>query len=195
VAPDSESISRVTPGGQLHVSASGLTAVLGISFDHEGRLYALETDTVPGFPGPAAASSGMVVWVNEDGTLTAIASLLVLPTAMTFGPDGALHVSNLGFGVPFPGVGQVVHIDVPNGDPGTVMAAAHQDVGPAFSPPQRGSAAAAGEPLAATGAAPPVGAVEPRAADLLFGAAGHADQRDDALVWLEPGSVDIGSHP
>jgi hypothetical protein len=34
---------------------------------------------------------------------------LDLPTAMTFGPDGALYVSNRGFGFP-PGAGQIVRI-------------------------------------------------------------------------------------
>jgi hypothetical protein len=194
VVPGTESIYQVTPSGQLHVAVSGLTAVLGVSFDPEGRLYALETDTVPGFPGQAAAGSGMVVRVNEDGTLTTIASGLVFPTAMTFGPDGALYVSNFGFGVPFRGAGQVVRIDVPNDDPG-MAAAIRADDGPAFRPPQQGSAAAAGEPLVAAAAAPPVGAVEPHAADLLFGAAAHADQRDDALGWLDPWSADFGGHP
>jgi hypothetical protein len=32
---------------------------------------------------------------------------------MTFGPDGALYVSNFGFGVPVPGAGQIVRITVP----------------------------------------------------------------------------------
>jgi hypothetical protein len=31
---------------------------------------------------------------------------------MTFGPDGNLYVSNFGFGVPVPGAGEIVHIDL-----------------------------------------------------------------------------------
>ena len=31
---------------------------------------------------------------------------------MTFGPDGALYVSNIGFGVPIPGAGQIVRVEV-----------------------------------------------------------------------------------
>jgi len=76
-------------------------------------MYALETDTVAGFPGLDAAGSGKVVRVNSDGTLTTIASGLVFPTAMTFGPDGKLYVSNFGFGVPPLGLGQIVRITVP----------------------------------------------------------------------------------
>jgi hypothetical protein len=117
VAPGTESIYKVTPSGQLQVAASGLTAVVGVAFDARGQMYALESDTVAGFPGPAAAGSGMVVRVNGDDSLTPVASGLVFPTAMTFGPDGNLYVSNFGFGVP-PGLGQVVRIDLGTAPPG-----------------------------------------------------------------------------
>lgn len=111
VRPGTQNIYKLTPDGSVSVAASGLTAVLGIAFDAQGRLYALETDTVAGFPGPSAAGSGMVVRVNDDGTLTTIATGLTFPTAMAFSPDGELYVSNIGFGVPVPGAGQVVRID------------------------------------------------------------------------------------
>jgi hypothetical protein len=113
VTPGSENIYKLTPGGHVSVVASGLTAVLGIAFDDQGRLYSLETDTVAGFPGPAAAGSGMVVRVNADGTLTTVAAGLTFPSAMTFDPDGdSLYVSNNGFGVPVPGAGQIVRINI-----------------------------------------------------------------------------------
>jgi sugar lactone lactonase YvrE len=70
----------------------------------------LETDTVAGFPSLKAAGTGKVVCVGDDGTLTTVASGLTFPTGMTFGPDGALYVSNIGFGVPTPGAGQIVRI-------------------------------------------------------------------------------------
>jgi hypothetical protein len=179
VAPGTQSICKVTPSGQLQGAASGLTAVVGVAFDHRGRMYALETDTVPGFPGPAAAGSGMVVRANGDGTLTTIASGLVFPTAMTFGPDGALYVSNFGFGVPVPGIGQVVRIDVSSADDGLAAAALLASPAPGtdlgLSPPQPASGGAAAETPAVSGP------VEHHAADLLFGAAGHASQAADAL--------------
>lgn len=113
VTPGTQNIYRLTPGGHVSVVAKGLTAVLGIAFDAKGRLYALVTDTVAGFPGPGAAGSGKVVRVNADGTLTTIASGLTFPTAMTFDPDGdELYVSNNGFGVPVAGAGQIVRIQV-----------------------------------------------------------------------------------
>ena len=112
VRPGTQNIYKLTPGGHVSVAASGLTAVLGIAFDAQGRLYALETDTVASFPGPAAAGSGKVVRVNDDGKLTTIASGLTFPTAMTFNLDGEeLYVSNIGFGAP-PGAGQIVRIDI-----------------------------------------------------------------------------------
>ena len=116
VRPRTQNIYKLTPGGHVSVVASGLTAVLGIAFDARGRLYALETDTVAGFPGPSAANSGKVVRINTDGTLTTIASGLNFPSAMTFDPDGdSLYVSNNGFGVPVPGAGQIVRIHVDQG--------------------------------------------------------------------------------
>jgi hypothetical protein len=49
----------------------------------------------------------------HDRDQTVIASGLTFPTAMTFGPDGALYVSNVGFGPPPNGLGQVLKITVP----------------------------------------------------------------------------------
>ncbi|HEX6478921.1 MAG TPA: ScyD/ScyE family protein [Ktedonobacteraceae bacterium] len=113
VTPGTQNIYKLTPGGHVSVVASGLTAVLGIAFDDQSHLYALETDTIAGFPGPPAAGSGKVVRVNADGTLTTVVAGLTFPTAMTFDPDGdELYVSNNGFGVPVPGAGQIVRIDI-----------------------------------------------------------------------------------
>ena len=36
------------------------------------------------------------------------------PTGMTFGPDGALYVSNVGFGAPPMGLGQILRIKLGN---------------------------------------------------------------------------------
>ncbi len=109
VRPGTQNILKLTPSGNVKVAASGLTAVLGVAFDARGRLYALETDTVAGEPGPSAFGSGTVVCVNGNGTLNTVATGLTFPTGMTFGPDGKLYVSNIGFGAP-PGAGQIVRI-------------------------------------------------------------------------------------
>ncbi len=104
-------VFRITPDGQLETVAGGLNAAVGVAFDGQGRLYALEAFTGFFAPAPFTVNSGMVVRLNDSGGWDTIASGLNFPTAMTFGPDGKLYVSNCGFGCP-PGAGQVVRIDV-----------------------------------------------------------------------------------
>jgi hypothetical protein len=111
VVVGASNISQVSLDGQVKVVAAGLTAVLGVAF-HKGQLYALEMTTMPGLPGPTWMGQGKVVRVTADGGLETVASGLTLPTGMAFGPDGALYVSNLGFGTP-PGAGQIVRITLP----------------------------------------------------------------------------------
>jgi sugar lactone lactonase YvrE len=110
VAPGSEKIFKLTPSGRLKVWAEGLSTVLGLDVDSRGRLYVLESMTQPGNPGPAQFGSGMIVRIEHSGAVTTIATGLTFPTGMTFGPDGALYVSNLGFAGP--GAGQILKVDV-----------------------------------------------------------------------------------
>jgi len=112
VTPGTERIMKLTPSGQLNTWATGLTTVLGLAFDGSDRLYALESMTNPGFPSPEQLGSGKVVRIEPSGAQTVIATGLSFPSAMTFGPDGALYVSNFGFGGG-PGDGQIVRIEVP----------------------------------------------------------------------------------
>ena len=109
VTPGTSNIYKVTPSGQIKVVVPEMTTVLGVAFDHEGRLYVLETSDANGFPTPGA---GKVLRVGHSGEVETIASGLTFPTAMTFGPDGNLYASHFGFGFP-PGAGQVVRIQVP----------------------------------------------------------------------------------
>jgi hypothetical protein len=109
IVEGSSKILEITPRGDVRTVVTGLTTVLGVAFDCHGDLYVLENTTGNPFPTP---STGKVVRVTRDG-LEDIASGLFLPTAMTFGPDGALYVSNVGFGPPPTGLGQIVRITVP----------------------------------------------------------------------------------
>jgi len=105
----SSKIYKITPSGRIKIVVEGLTTVLGVDFDDQGRMYVLENTTGNPFPTPG---TGRVLRVKRSGVLEIIASGLTLPTAMTFGPDGNLYVSSVGFGPPLPGLGEVIKIEV-----------------------------------------------------------------------------------
>ena len=109
VVPGSSKIYKITPSGQISIFVEGLTTVLGVAFDNTQRMYVLETSTVAGPPTPG---TGKVIRVDSPGHQTEIASGLTFPTAMTFGPDGALYVSHMGFGFPA-GQAEILRITVP----------------------------------------------------------------------------------
>src|SRR5436309_44022 len=110
VVPGSSKILKITPSGNVTVAIEGLTTVLGLLFDGRDRMYVLETSTAPGDPTPF---TGKVIRVDRSGHQTEIASGLFFPTGMTLGPDGALYVSNVGFGPPRVGLGAILIITVP----------------------------------------------------------------------------------
>jgi hypothetical protein len=110
IVPGSSKILRVTPNGTVQVAQTGFTTVLGLTFDNLGRMYVLENTTTPGGPAPGEGDIVRVTGSNRE----VLVSGLSLPTGMTFGPDGALYVSNLGFGLPPNGSGQVLRIRLGN---------------------------------------------------------------------------------
>ena len=102
---------KITPSGQITTLATGFTTSVVLASDHRERLYVLENSTCDNcFPTPG---TGKIVRVEHSGTVVEIASGMAVPTAMTFGPDGNLYVSNVGFGPPPVGLGQVVKVVVP----------------------------------------------------------------------------------
>lgn len=110
IGPNVSKVWKVTPSGQIKKWADGFSTIVGVAFDSRDRMYVLE-NTV-GFPGPTE-NAGQIVRVDPSGRKHVIADGLSLPTAMTFGPDGNLYVSNIGFGPPPIGLGQVVKVIVP----------------------------------------------------------------------------------
>jgi hypothetical protein len=113
VVPGSSNVYRLNPfTGKITVFASGFTTIQGLTFDSRGRLFVLESMTAPGLPGPGQLGTGTIVRVRHHGSVETVATGLSFPTAMTFGPDNKLYVSNFGFAAP-PGAGQIVRIDVP----------------------------------------------------------------------------------
>jgi hypothetical protein len=107
IVDGSSNVYRVSANGHITIWQSGFTTILGLAFDHESRLYVLENTTGNPFPTPG---TGTILRVNHSGSRDTIATGLFLPTAMTFGPDGDLYVSNKGFGPPTPGFGEILRI-------------------------------------------------------------------------------------
>jgi hypothetical protein len=110
---NTQQVMRISPNGQFTIAARGLSKVLGLAFDRRGRLYALETSYSTTDPGPEPFT-GRLVRFDADGSRRVVidtGTSLFFPTAMTFGPDGALYVSNMGFGPPF---GEILRIELPD---------------------------------------------------------------------------------
>jgi len=104
ITPGSSSLYKILPNHTLMKLFDGLTAVLSLVFV-DGKLYALETSTEADFPVPG---SGKIVRVSDSGEITDILTGLTFPTAMTAGPDGALYVSEFGYGDP--GFGRILQV-------------------------------------------------------------------------------------
>jgi hypothetical protein len=92
------SIYRLSKDGSaIEQVASGLHGVVGLAFDRQGRLYALETTAAGVAPPLSDPTAGRLVRVEADGTLTPIVTNLAFPTAVIAGKNGELFVSNCGY--------------------------------------------------------------------------------------------------
>jgi plastocyanin/sugar lactone lactonase YvrE len=96
--PGTGRVDRVAQDGTITQGAvTGLTTPVDVAFAPDGTMYVLQfaaqfnPERLRYVP-----SGGEVRRVNADGSTTAIVSGLMFPTAMTFGPDGALYVTNYG---------------------------------------------------------------------------------------------------
>jgi hypothetical protein len=116
IVAGSSKVYEISKNGRIRAVAEGLSAITGVAFDSQHRMYVLEMSTSDGGPNPG---DGKVVRMNHpdggphDRDQTVIADGFTFPTAMTFGPDGVLYVSNFGFGAPPDGEGQILRITVP----------------------------------------------------------------------------------
>ncbi len=104
IVSGASTVYDISRKGEVVTSTAGFTTIVGLAY-RKNQLYALELSTDPGFPGPGA---GKVVRLEHSGAVTDVVTGLTVPTAMTFGPDGNLYVSN--FGAAPPGAGQIVEI-------------------------------------------------------------------------------------
>ena len=102
-------IFKVNKRGKAKVYATGFTNVLGVAFDKKENLYVLEMSAIDGGPAP---NTGRVVRINHHGERKVIVDSLFFPTAMTFGPDGDLYISNKGFGLLIPGFGEILKVEL-----------------------------------------------------------------------------------
>ena len=91
-------IDRVTPAGQLNEGVvTNLTTPIGVAFAPDGTMYVLQYAAE--FSAEKlryVAFGGEVQRVKPDGTTQPVVTGLVFPTALIFGPDGALYVTNYG---------------------------------------------------------------------------------------------------
>lgn len=113
--PGAAKVFKVTPdGSKVETYAEGLTNILGLTFDDQGRLYVLQMSN--GETEIPAPGTGRIVRINPDGLRDVIATGLSSPFGMAFGPDGMLYVSHNSYdlepGRAHAGKGQIVRIDV-----------------------------------------------------------------------------------
>jgi hypothetical protein len=117
---NTQSVYRVTRKGHVSVVATGLSKVLGIALDRRHRLYVLESSYSLTDPGPEPFTARLLR-ILPNGTqqvvLDGSSGILSLPTGMTAGPDGALYISNWGFGPPPEAkAGQIIKVEFPDSD-------------------------------------------------------------------------------
>jgi hypothetical protein len=105
VVPGSSSLFAASRGGLFAKLISGFTTVLGLAV-RNGTVYVLEMSNAPGGPAPG---KGDIVSIDLSGTRKTVVAGLDFPTAMTFGPDGKLYVSNKGFAFG-PGQGEILRV-------------------------------------------------------------------------------------
>jgi len=103
-------VYKVTPSGKISIVETGFSTILGIAFDKDGGMYVLENTTGNLFPTPG---TGDIIRIDpSSGARRTLVTGLNLPTALAWGPDDHLYVSNWGFGPPAIGGGEILKIRI-----------------------------------------------------------------------------------
>jgi plastocyanin len=110
--PGSARIDRVTPAGKVTQGVvKGLTTAIDVAFAPDGTMYVLQ------YAGKFNAqklryieNTGALFRIGPDGSKQPIVTKLMFPTALEFGSDGALYVTNFGNEANF-GEGQVLRVE------------------------------------------------------------------------------------
>lgn len=147
-SPGSGRIDTVAPDGKVTEGAiKNLTTPIDIAFAPDGTTYILQ------YAAQFSAQQlryvpfgGEVLRLKADGSTEPVVTNLVFPTSMTFGPDGALYVTNYG-NESNDGQGQILRVV-----PGDTAAKgpdvpAPDDTKP-YAPPESGQATPSGTPVA-----------------------------------------------
>jgi len=119
-APYGEGTARVVavaPDGAITEVWTGLSLVTALAVGADGALYALEMATGYGEdPNAIAPGTGRVVRMVGPDAAEPVVTGLALPSAMDFGPDGALYLASPAFGAD-DGQGTIWRIDLVAGQP------------------------------------------------------------------------------
>lgn len=101
-------IYRVAADGQKTVYADGFTQIVDLTFDSSGNLYILEHATASVWKNQP---EGSLIGVAPDGNRETLldGSVLMFPTALEFGPDKSLYITNKAL---FPDIGEVLQVDL-----------------------------------------------------------------------------------
>jgi sugar lactone lactonase YvrE len=106
-------VARVTADGRIQKAVTGLTVPIGVAFSSAGTMYVLQY--AGGFtlqPFPQFVPESGAVWRRTGSSLEQVVGGLNFPTAMAFGPDGKLYITNNGTGTKPEAEGEVVTADV-----------------------------------------------------------------------------------
>lgn len=107
-------IARVTPDGRYTIVRSGLITPIGVAISPAGALYILQYASafvLKPFP-HFLPNTGVVYRMTPQGSLVPVVTGLNVPTAMTFGPNGNLYITNNGTSVAPTATGQILSVHV-----------------------------------------------------------------------------------